>query len=1093
MATASPTPMGSSHFASLNRRPSSRQAYRQPLSRSLSNRGDPPPSESRARTYSLNDSSDDDIPPPMRFSALTNALLNDSAPTVNKSPATTARTTPEPDVQNQFEFKAGGVSKGQEKTSPPGSKVHSPYPRRVVRLSGTPGSSTLRRAGSLSSAVQRRNEQLAAKAENQTDLSTPAQVPRTVRIPITASGNQEQYGSSGKASSGSNSASRNENGDNEPQEYPSTVARSQLATSQGSVSKYGSSTIGRSKYGEEAGLQSSMRMKRVSKVTGTFLRGPARRGRRRMDDEEQSPMDEQGDGLDGAGSSQEPQSQESQEPESQQSQQPESRHEPEPNRASLYSSAYRDFASGSPVSSKDIINSVLRSRSPPPPTLASSQRSVGEGSNSRAPLQPVQPVFKVPAPRPDLPSTHDQENEAPPTFKKNKQAPLINFDKMEKVPTRPESMDIMALRAVSPERRPLAPRNQNTPRRPAPPPPRMSILDAATSTAGAATTSNAGRKRNGLKVNGKPYTRLDCIGRGGSSRVYRVMAENSRFFALKRVSLEDADENAVRGFKGEIDLLKKLENVERVIQLYDYELNEGKGTLSVLMEMGDLDMKKILDMRLDGENSKFDPSFVRHYWKEMLECLQAIHEHDIVHSDLKPANFVLVKGQLKLIDFGIANAIQTDETVNVHRETQIGTPNYMSPESLLDSNAKPDSRGRIPNEPKLMKLGKPSDIWSLGCILYQMVYGRAPFAHIQNTMQRCQAIINFNYAIEYPSVGVGGVPVPASLIKTLKKCLNRDQNQRPSATELLAVGDPLLNPIEYDEHALPITEELLGRILLNTAAKIKDRTPTEAELLTLWPQGYFERLRKNMAEGKAFDYEVPPNARRHFAEPFIFLEVTQKYSPGLIFPDDHLSTRTVREVFRRLEGTRLDAYKGGDVYIIRDTKRLFIDTTLDGKTILLSCVLERCRNENEIAAALAHSIALHIIHKYSEDANRTVPFGYLYFEFCWALLLSMLNEEVSLTLGLMQQAGYNPRAYGSFLEQEVKRIEMLAQSMAGEQDSGDKASLQYKKIRATQIKNAQKNGKNTIPQPDWQREKERDEIRKRLKELREGEVALRKE
>jgi serine/threonine-protein kinase TTK/MPS1 len=110
----------------------------------------------------------------------------------------------------------------------------------------------------------------------------------------------------------------------------------------------------------------------------------------------------------------------------------------------------------------------------------------------------------------------------------------------------------------------------------------MSILETATSTAGAATASHATGKKNRLRVNGKHFTRLDCIGRGGSSRVYRVMAENSNFFALKRVSLEDADEMAVRGFKGEIDLLKKLETVDRVIRLYDYELNEEKGTLSVV-------------------------------------------------------------------------------------------------------------------------------------------------------------------------------------------------------------------------------------------------------------------------------------------------------------------------------------------------------------------------------------------------------------------------------------------------------------------------------------------------------------------------------
>lgn len=259
----------------------------------------------------------------------------------------------------------------------------------------------------------------------------------------------------------------------------------------------------------------------------------------------------------------------------------------------------------------------------------------------------------------------------------------------------------------------------------------------------------------------------------------------------------------------------------------------------------------MLDIRNKNEPQKFDPSFVRYYWKEMLECIQALHRHDIVHSDLKPANFVLVKGRLKLIDFGIANAIETDETVNVHRENQIGTPNYMSPESLIDFNATPDYRGHIQsNAPRLMKLGKPSDIWSLGCILYQLTYGRPPFDHIQGMLPRCQAIINKNYALEFPAMGSGNVAVPPGLIKTMRKCLERNQFKRPTATELLLDSDPFLNPVEVADDALPMTEELLGRILLNVAAKIKDHSPTEAELLSLWPKGYFERLRRNMKEGR---------------------------------------------------------------------------------------------------------------------------------------------------------------------------------------------------------------------------------------------------
>jgi serine/threonine-protein kinase TTK/MPS1 len=56
----------------------------------------------------------------------------------------------------------------------------------------------------------------------------------------------------------------------------------------------------------------------------------------------------------------------------------------------------------------------------------------------------------------------------------------------------------------------------------------------------------------------------------------------------------------------------------------------------------------------------------------MLQAVQVIHEEKIVHSDLKPANFVLVRGQLKLIDFGIANAIAND-TTNIQRDHQVSS------------------------------------------------------------------------------------------------------------------------------------------------------------------------------------------------------------------------------------------------------------------------------------------------------------------------------------------------------------------------------------------------------------------------------------
>ena len=61
----------------------------------------------------------------------------------------------------------------------------------------------------------------------------------------------------------------------------------------------------------------------------------------------------------------------------------------------------------------------------------------------------------------------------------------------------------------------------------------------------------------------------------------------------------------------------------------------------------------------------------------MLEAVQAVHQENVVHTDLKPANFVLVKGRLKIIDFGIAKAIAND-TVNIQRDQQVGSIHHTS-------------------------------------------------------------------------------------------------------------------------------------------------------------------------------------------------------------------------------------------------------------------------------------------------------------------------------------------------------------------------------------------------------------------------------
>ncbi|VDM71530.1 unnamed protein product [Strongylus vulgaris] len=111
--------------------------------------------------------------------------------------------------------------------------------------------------------------------------------------------------------------------------------------------------------------------------------------------------------------------------------------------------------------------------------------------------------------------------------------------------------------------------------------------------------------------------------------------------------------------------------------MIEYELRESENTLYVVMEKGDIDLATFLKTR----RSEIDSTFVKYHWNEMLRCVKIIHDRKIVHSDLKPANFLLVKGRLKLIDFGIAAGIPSDMTAAV-KESQMGTLSYMAPEVL---------------------------------------------------------------------------------------------------------------------------------------------------------------------------------------------------------------------------------------------------------------------------------------------------------------------------------------------------------------------------------------------------------------------------
>ncbi|TTA40556.1 Dual specificity protein kinase Ttk [Bagarius yarrelli] len=299
-----------------------------------------------------------------------------------------------------------------------------------------------------------------------------------------------------------------------------------------------------------------------------------------------------------------------------------------------------------------------------------------------------------------------------------------------------------------------------------------------------------------ITIKGRQFFILKMIGRGGSSKVYQVLDEKKHLYAVKYVNLEEADAQTVESYKNEIEHLNHLQQYsDQIIKLYDYEITDSY--IYMLMECGNLDLNTWLRNR-----KTVNPLERKFYWRNMLEAVQTIHKHGIVHSDLKPANFVIVNASLKLIDFGIANHIQPDMT-SVMKDSQVGTLNYMPPEAIKDTS----SKGGKPRS----KISPKGDIWSLGCILYCMTYGKTPFQNITNQISKIHAIIDPSHEIDFPDIP------EKDLLDVLKRCLVRNPKERISIVELLNHSYLQLQPQKAPEPVEPCNNDL-KRILNELAA-----------------------------------------------------------------------------------------------------------------------------------------------------------------------------------------------------------------------------------------------------------------------------------
>lgn len=195
------------------------------------------------------------------------------------------------------------------------------------------------------------------------------------------------------------------------------------------------------------------------------------------------------------------------------------------------------------------------------------------------------------------------------------------------------------------------------------------------------------------------YQKLEKIGEGTYGVVYKAKDRvTGQIIALKRIRLEAEDEGIPSTAIREISLLKELRHTN-IVRLYDVVHTERK--LTLVFEYLDQDLKKYLDVCEGG----LDLPFVKSFLYQLLTGIAYCHHHRVLHRDLKPQNLLINReGELKLADFGLARAFGIPVRSYTH---EVVTLWYRAPDVLMGSR----------------KYSTPVDIWSIGCILAEMVNG----------------------------------------------------------------------------------------------------------------------------------------------------------------------------------------------------------------------------------------------------------------------------------------------------------------------------------------------------------------------------------
>ena len=262
---------------------------------------------------------------------------------------------------------------------------------------------------------------------------------------------------------------------------------------------------------------------------------------------------------------------------------------------------------------------------------------------------------------------------------------------------------------------------------------------------------------------------ISKLGEGSYSTVYKVRRKaDLKMYALKKVKLKNLSEKEKQNALNEIRILASIKS-DHIITYKEAFIEEKEKILCLVTEFankGDLFQKITYFKQMQ---KSFEEKDIWNIFIQILQGLKCLHDHNILHRDLKSANIFLFNNNLaKIGDLNVSKV-----TKNGIGHTQTGTPYYASPEVWNDES-----------------YTNKSDIWSLGCVLYEMICLTPPF--------KAESMDGLYHKIIKGKYNKIPEKYSKELNEILKLLFNVNPKERPSCDELLKYSI-IKNKIEFFE------------------------------------------------------------------------------------------------------------------------------------------------------------------------------------------------------------------------------------------------------------------------------------------------------